>query len=352
MKRGMGQMELIDRYIYAVTRRLPEKQREDIAKELRGLIEDMLAQRAEETESGDAAIKAVLLELGEPSALAAKYSGKPRYLIGPELFGTYLMVLKIALAAAAFGMLVAMTVRFAVTPPQYVGEVFGNVIGSVFDAAVEAFAWVTAIFALIERYGMDIGGGKWTKREWDPGDLPEIPVKGAQIKRHEAIVGIVFTVVFFILLNFAPQLFSAYSSANGAPPVPIFNLDVLRAYLPLINICFALSIVKEILKLVFGRYNLKFAVSSIIISFISMTLAVIAFSNFNIWNLDFVPAMQKAYGATLPAGFAAAQPVIIFARVIIGIIVFSFGVETIVTVVRTLRYNMHGIKNFITGAGR
>lgn len=38
-------MELIDRYIYAVTKKLPQKQREDIEKELRTLIDDMLEER-------------------------------------------------------------------------------------------------------------------------------------------------------------------------------------------------------------------------------------------------------------------------------------------------------------------
>src|SRR5659263_187062 len=112
----MSRMELIERYIYAVTRHLPEKQREDIAKELRGLIEDMLSQRAE-AHASDTDIEAVLIELGEPSALASKYSGKPRYLIGPEIFETYIMVLKIVLIAIAFGMLVALTVHYAIEPP-------------------------------------------------------------------------------------------------------------------------------------------------------------------------------------------------------------------------------------------
>lgn len=38
-------MEMMERYIYAVTRKLPQSQREDIGKELRGLIEDMLEER-------------------------------------------------------------------------------------------------------------------------------------------------------------------------------------------------------------------------------------------------------------------------------------------------------------------
>ena len=38
-------MDLINRYIYAVTQKLPESQRADIEKELHGLIEDMLEDR-------------------------------------------------------------------------------------------------------------------------------------------------------------------------------------------------------------------------------------------------------------------------------------------------------------------
>lgn len=39
-------MELIDRYVYAVVQKLPEQQRNDIRKELYGLIEDMLEERS------------------------------------------------------------------------------------------------------------------------------------------------------------------------------------------------------------------------------------------------------------------------------------------------------------------
>lgn len=42
MTRGTKVMDLINRYIYAVTQKLPESQRADIEKELQGLVEDML----------------------------------------------------------------------------------------------------------------------------------------------------------------------------------------------------------------------------------------------------------------------------------------------------------------------
>ena len=37
--------DLIERYIYAVTKRLPQKVQKDISDELRTLIDDMLAER-------------------------------------------------------------------------------------------------------------------------------------------------------------------------------------------------------------------------------------------------------------------------------------------------------------------
>ncbi|EHQ59259.1 hypothetical protein PDENDC454_26268 [Paenibacillus dendritiformis C454] len=43
-------------------------------------------------------VESVLLELGHPNELAAKYRGYERYLIGPMLLDTYLTTLKIVLA--------------------------------------------------------------------------------------------------------------------------------------------------------------------------------------------------------------------------------------------------------------
>ncbi|MGN1385564.1 MAG: HAAS signaling domain-containing protein, partial [Bacillus sp. (in: firmicutes)] len=61
-------MKLIDIYIQEVTRRLPEKSREDIALELRSTIEDMLPD--EHTEQD---VKAVLEKMGNPATLAGGY---------------------------------------------------------------------------------------------------------------------------------------------------------------------------------------------------------------------------------------------------------------------------------------
>ena len=83
-------MNLIDKYIQEVTRRLPEKNRKDIALELRSTIEDMLPKQYSEEE-----VKEVLKELGNPAILANGYNDRPMYLIGPRYYEMYIIILKI-----------------------------------------------------------------------------------------------------------------------------------------------------------------------------------------------------------------------------------------------------------------
>ena len=77
-------MKLIEVYIQEVTRRLPEKNREDIALELRSTIEDMLPDDYREED-----VKSVLEKLGNPAILASGYRDQPMYLIGPRYFDVY-----------------------------------------------------------------------------------------------------------------------------------------------------------------------------------------------------------------------------------------------------------------------
>jgi hypothetical protein len=94
--------DLIERYVYAISRQLPAKSREDTAKELRTLIADMLAERGAEQEPSEEDVRAVLTELGRPDELAQKYLPAQRNcLIGQPHFRVYQLVLKIVLGRDA-----------------------------------------------------------------------------------------------------------------------------------------------------------------------------------------------------------------------------------------------------------
>ena len=89
-------MNLIDIYIYEVTKWLPEKSKVEIGEELRGNIEDMLPDNYNEED-----VKNVLNSLGDPKVLAANYSGNKRYIIGPVFYDSYIRVLFITMGVMA-----------------------------------------------------------------------------------------------------------------------------------------------------------------------------------------------------------------------------------------------------------
>ena len=86
--KGTKVMDLINRYIYAVTQKLPESQRADIEKESR--TRHMLEDRGVGVESASLEeVEQVLLELGAAREMQRRYRGRERYLIGPGLINSY-----------------------------------------------------------------------------------------------------------------------------------------------------------------------------------------------------------------------------------------------------------------------
>ena len=69
----MVKNDLIDRYIYAVTKHMKSAMKKDVAAELETIIQDMLEERCEDVTPTERDIKVVLTELGTPNELASKY---------------------------------------------------------------------------------------------------------------------------------------------------------------------------------------------------------------------------------------------------------------------------------------
>lgn len=335
-------MELIDRYIYAVTRGLPQKQQGDISKELRSHIEDMVAERVEEHRATEEDIKAVLKELGEPSKLAVKYSGRPRYIIGPEMYDSYIMSLKVILSLVAFGMIIAMIVSYSVSPPQNLWDILGSLIGSLLGkvphVVFQVFAWLTVIFALVDRFVTDKSDWDWKKGDWDPAQLPEIPPKGTTINRIGPVIAIAVIAVTFVLFNFAAGWFGLFLPDSGDVPIRLFNVDVLQEYLPLIYIYFAISVVRQVLKLIIGRNILKLLLINACLGIVAFFLGLIVLSNMNIWNLHFVDQIVGVFPHALPPNFDSAQSMIVGPRIVLGLFILLFAVGLAVTGSRVYRH--------------
>jgi len=281
-------MKLIDRYVTEVGKRLVlVKGRQDIERELRSTLEDMLEDHAQK--AGHPADEAMEIELlkdyGSPDKVAETYNPHP-YLIGPRLFPIFVMLLKIVLGAVALGLLVAIGVQIITHPPETMMELIvlvGKGKLNIFSAFISAFGYLTLIFALIERFApvseyqfgtLHKVGSKFTvlhsadeEEGWDPAVLIKEP-EPQDVKIWEPVLAIVFTLIVIGLFNFNRQWLSLNYYEHGLwfigfgdlvtgklGSIPLFSGAFYR-WLPLMNIAWIIEIVLNGLLLRSGRWNI------------------------------------------------------------------------------------------------
>ncbi|GGD91477.1 HAAS signaling domain-containing protein [Paenibacillus nasutitermitis] len=282
-------MEVIDRYIYAVTQRLPKQQREDIKQELQSLIEDMLEERIPDGPIAKEDVERVLLELGHPNELAAKYRGYERYLIGPMLFDAYLTILKIVMASIAIGLTAVWAIETFVSHSGILDPI-ANYLTSLVSAAAQGFVWVTVIFAWIERrQRLNVAGNDSRNKAWKPSDLPPIPDAKTQIKRSGPISSIFFTIVVLVICLYSTDLLGVWRLHDGTLTVVSFlNNDVFRHYWPLLWMVAAFSILREIVRIIVQQRSGKLLVFHIVVTLIITVLMCTLFADNALLNPDFI----------------------------------------------------------------
>ncbi|MCL2433490.1 MAG: hypothetical protein FWD16_03100 [Clostridia bacterium] len=331
--------DLITRYIYAVTRHLPEKTRADVEKELDSLIADMLEQRCGAVLPTDHDIRVVLTELGDPENLAAKYSGDEQRAF---ISGTYLLlykrilrlVLPIAIAGIAFASLLGMFQDPSNVPswPSIIPSfLFVGVAGAI-GGALQAFAVITIIFAIMEHKKVNL-------RQLNDGDmfsrLPLVPQKNAQIKPHEPIINMLWSVAAAVLFLCFPHIIGAWG-ADGHR-IPAFDTAALRGFWLVIVLWAMLAIGKETFKLIEGRYTKRLAIATFVANILIMASTAYVFLSRNIMNTafighvtDYVPIDSLVVVRTVFENFGL---------VFFGVVSFALLLETAVTAIKAWKYD-------------
>ncbi|MGF7142707.1 hypothetical protein HNQ56_001125 [Anaerotaenia torta] len=325
----------MNRYIYQVTKHMTPSSRKDIEIELKTLIYDML-------ESGNQGIPAaledlnkVLRELGNPRDLAEKYQDTSRYLIRPESFPIYLMVLKIVLGAALIGISIATSLELFTSEISIGYRYIGTWLGNLFNTALSAFGFVTLIFALAERNGMNI---KDLEPEWDADSLPPVPVKEFQIPISEPIAGIIFTTIGITVFASLPHLFKFYHHADNVRTViPLFNSEAFQMALPLFLIAMSLGLLRNIWELIDRKYSIPYAIFAFVLNTVSTILTVVAFTAFDVWNPDFGTQLDalRYWGSD----FSVASAWNIITSNFVAFLIIIYILETIFAVIKALKYS-------------
>lgn len=248
---------LTDRYVSATVRELAQEQREDVDRELRGTIEDMVEARLDAGAAPDreAAEHDVLVELGDPIRLAAGYTGRPLHLIGPALYPEWRRLVTVLLAVvvpiAAVGTLV---VRLFVddVASDGVGPAFGGAALTGLTTALHVVFWTTLVFAVLERTQPGRGVLGWT-----PEQLPEAPDSRRSVTRSETVGSLVALLVMALALIW--QQVSSPVRLRGEE-VPVLDPALWTGWLPVL---LALLVAQAVLVVAVhraGRWSIPSAV--------------------------------------------------------------------------------------------
>lgn len=279
--------DLIERYIFAVSKQLPYKIRNDIGKELHGIIADMLEARCGELPPSERDVRMVLTELGSPAQLAEKYNpDKQKYLIGPGYYTSYKQLLRIILPTLAFGLILSfIIISLLGGHEQPLPQAMWQWLGMLLSSCMGVFASLTILFAFFERRGI-----RFDIESDDLNALPPLPQKDEQFSRWEIWAGVTLNILFCVVFLAAPQIMGWY--VDGGNWSPVFNIPVLRNYWPLLVFMTLFGLVREASKLVDGRYTRRVAFASILADALTALMAIAIFSNATILNPTFLQGMR------------------------------------------------------------
>ncbi|CAH0346667.1 hypothetical protein [Bacillus sp. CECT 9360] len=296
-------MNLIEIYINEVTRRLAEKNRADIAMELRSTIEDMLPD-----DYSDEDIKKVLMTLGDPVGLAYKYEDKKRYVIGPVVYDSYINVLKVAVfCALAIGLLSIwisgiITYDSEMATGAFILQLFVKSIVTLLSILGQVFFWVTIVFIFLERMGDLTSKGTFRGKLWTPDDLLSVtqPLPKKQISKTEVFFSLFWTALWASVLFNSTRFLGWYEQQGTGLEslrisVPLFNQGVLMTYAPAIIAMVAIEVGFTIYKLVKGTWTTLVVGLNALYHIAFTIILCFMLSNSALFNEAFVELMLSAF---------------------------------------------------------
>ncbi len=259
-------MDLIERYIYAVTKHLPVDQQADVADELLDIIEGDLEEKGGHSKKN---VKTVLQSLGDPEILAQKYKGGTQYLIGPKLYPIYVRALKLTYAIGMPIVFFIALISQIVDQPETINGFITAVIGILVTAAIQMVFWATLVFFIFERTNVtekDLHANKI----WTPDMLPEVKAK-RQIPASEAVADM----VWYGLLVLSPFIAQTIIAANVDGQItPIFNPQIGLLWSVIIIAFGLIGLLKSILKFRLRNWTPALTVFNVIFALLISTALI------------------------------------------------------------------------------
>ena len=291
---------LTERYVREVVRRLPAGQRGDIAAELRTTIADTAEARGAADPA--AAEREVLTEMGDPIRLAARYADRPLALIGPELYPAYIRLLKVLLATV-LPIVTAVMVVIDVLENGDVGSAIGAGIGAVLAVGGQMLAWLTVVFALIDRSQRR---GQMVTDTWSPDDLPDLPRDDRRGAGAYAAAAWNALLIGLIVWQHTAEPYRA-----DGERLQVLDPDLWDGWIWPILLGLAAIVVLELVQVAQGGWTVPLACGYAVAELVTALPLAWIFYDQMILNPDFVAAVSEDW--TIPDAFYTISALVVLA---------------------------------------
>jgi len=322
---------LIDAYIHEVTKRISKDKRDKTRLELKSTIEDMLSE-----DYSESAIKEVLKKLGNPVEVAASYQKTPRFIIGPEVFDTYIRTIKLVIPWA---ILLTIIVQMIESIVLYNGEgalltaiikTISITISHIISVIIYALFWITVAFIVIERSEGKNVRMPLIKKEWTPDNLAKVKMipKEKTISLNDNILSFLGIAIFSFAYFNANHLLGIYTSHNKGGlkfVMPIFNQDVLLSFAPIVLCCIILIVALTLWKLKAGQWTMLIAVTNALLQCTGVIVFILMAIHPDLIHSPAVPYIAAITGTT-SAKILFAIDRILFVSIAIAIIANAFDI--------------------------
>lgn len=228
--------ELLQRYLRAVARYLPLSKREDISKEIESMVYDICEERYADSDVDEKRMESILVELGKPSRLAAKYK-EEKPIIGAELMPIFRLVLLIVCLVTTIISLISFSFSVSVMSASEAGMYFLELFSSLTGIVGTIFI----IFVILERVIKNKAEIDFDDESWKVKDLPKLSEKIPG--KAEIIAGLVFSVIAIIALNLFIDRVGIYSNTNGVWQFTPILTEQIKTLLPMFSVRIAIGAV-------------------------------------------------------------------------------------------------------------
>lgn len=231
-------MELVQRYIAAVQRELPEDKRDEIGRELNANIMDQLdVLAAQQGKLNEAEVAAVLKQMGHPRTVAQQFV-PPQPLISPGYMPLYKNTLFMVLGILFLLQVVDATAAWLGSDMSFVLYMKRLLSGYIEDVLL-GFTSITLAFWLMSRHKP--AANNQCEQHWQPEQLPAVGPHWQHIPLSDIFTDLA-TYLFLLIVIWYPLWLSPEQLANNRFLLNDDAQNVLRWFSPLVLLGIANSL--------------------------------------------------------------------------------------------------------------